>query len=187
MKLSKLLQIIKEELNGFYNDWSMNDEPSLADKYYEKQGIDTQTTTQQQQQQATPIDAELVGYVDKQMQSPITPVPVYKNPKTLNGFTKECRGILLSNGDLYVAQSYNAFHDNILPMLAAKGVIPYKATHNYDRDFPEEFVAVQRTFNTNNFAQSTAYDEFPPHYEEIFAIGQQKQPYTFKAFPLKQY
>ena len=184
MKLSRLVQIIKEEISNFTTDWSMNDEPSLADRYYEKQGIDTQT---QQQQQVNPIDAELVGYVDKQLQSPITPVPVYKNPRTLDGFTKEARGILLSNGDLYLAQSYNAFHDNILPMLAAKGIVPHGATHNYDRNFPEEFVAVQRTFNTNNFSQSTAYDEFPPHYEEIFAIGRQKQPYTFKAFPLKQY
>jgi len=170
MKFSRLLQIIKEEFENWYND-----EPSLADKYYEKKNITTQ-----EPQQTNQIDAELVGYVDKQGQNSITPIPVYKNPKNLNGFTKETRGILLSNGDFYVAQSYNALHDNILSMLAAKGVVSYKATHNYDRDFPEEFVAVQRTFNTNNFGQSMAYDEFPLHYQEMFEIGTQKQPYTFK-------
>ena len=173
-----LLQIIKEEINDFYSDWSMNDEPSIADKIYDRQGISGEP------QQQTPIDAELIGYVDKQGNKPMTPVPVYKNPKNLVGFTKEARGILLSTGDLYLAQSYNALHENIIAMLAAKGIIPYKATHGYDKYFPKEFVAVQRTFNTNNFAQSMAYDEFPPHYQEIFAIGAQKQPYTFKEIPL---
>jgi len=179
MKFSRLLQIIKEEISNFTSDWSMNDEPSLADRYYDNKGI----TTKEPQQQ-NKIDAELVGYVDKQWTKSITPIPVYKNPRTLNGFTNETRGILLSTGDFYVAQSYNALHDNILQMLADKGIVPLAAIYNYDKNYPEQFVAVQRTFNTNNFAQSMAYDEFPPHYEEIFEIGTQKQPYTFKGIPI---
>jgi hypothetical protein len=180
-----LLQIIREVVQDFYSDWSMNDEPSLADKYYEKQGIETRPTQQPQQQPQNQINAELVGYVDKQWDKPINPaIPVYKNPKTLDGFTKEARGILLNTGDLYLAQSYNALHDNILKMLADKGIVPLAATYNYDKNYPEQFVAVQRTFNTKNFAQSMAYDEFPQHYEEIFDVARQKQPYTFKAIPL---
>lgn len=182
MNFSRLLQIIKEEISNFASDWSMNDEPSIADKYYEKKGIAGQPT--QTTQQKNPINAELIGYVDKQWTKSITPIPVYKNPKTLNGFTNETRGILLSTGDLYLAQSYNALHDNILQMLSDKGIVPIAATYNYDKNYPEQFVAVQRTFNTNNFAQSMAYDEFPPHYLEIFEIGTQKQPYAFNALPI---
>jgi hypothetical protein len=178
MKISRLLQIIKEEISNFTSDWSMNDEPSLADRYYDNKGI----TTKEPQQQNT-IDAELVGYVVKQWTKSIAPIPVYKNPRTLNGFTKECRGILLSTGDFYVGQSYNALHDNLLQMLADKGIVPLASIYNYDKNYPEQFVAVQRTFTTNNFGQSMAYDEFPPHYMEIFEIGTQKQPYTFKAIP----
>lgn len=176
MKLRQLLQIIKEEVNGFYNDWSMNDEPSIADRIYQRQGIDTQTASQQQQQ----IDAEQAGYVDKRGNTPIKPIPVYKNPKSLDGFTNEARGILLSNGDFYLAQS-DVLHDNMLSMLASKGIVPLQATFNYGQKYPEEFVAVIRTFNTNNFSQSSAYDEFPEYYEEIFNIARQKQPFTFRA------
>jgi hypothetical protein len=176
-----LLQIIKEELNNFFSDWSMNDEPSIADKYYEK-NLGTMTRGSEPE---TKLDGELVGYVTKQWKTPLpSPIPVHKNPRNLNGFTKETRGILLNTGDLYVAQSYNALHDNILDLLAEKGIIPLSSKFDYDKKYPEQFVAVQRTFNTNNFAQSMAYDYFPPHYEEIFEIGRQKQPYTFKAIPL---
>lgn len=178
-----LLQIIKEELTNFFSDWSMNDEPSIADKYYEK-NLGTTTTNEPE----TNISAELVGYVTKQWKNTLPkPIPVYKNPRSLNGFTKETRGILLNTGDLYVAQSYNALHDNILELLAEKGIVPLASTYNYDKNYPEQFVAIQRTANTNNFAQSMAYDEFPPHYQEIFDIGGKKQPYTFKAIPLTSY
>ncbi len=171
--MKSILQIINEEINDFYSDWRGDDEPSLVDKYYEKRGI---ATPKQQV-----INAEPIGYVDKQWKTPITPIPVYKNPKNLDGFTKETRGILLNNGDFYVAQSYNALHDNLLQLLADRGVIPLATIYNYDKNYPEQFVAVQRTFHTNNFVQSMAYDEFPPYYEEIFEIGNQKQPYTFNA------
>lgn len=178
-----ILKLIREVVEQFYNDWSMGDEPSLADKYYEKQGI-TGQSSQQQPQQQNPINAELVGYVDKQWQNPITPIPVYKNPKTLDGFTKEARGILLNTGDLYLAQSYNALHDNILKLLADKGIVKLGATYGYEQNYPAAFVAVQRAFTTTTFGQSMAYDEFPPHYQEIFDIANQKQPFKFKEIPL---
>jgi len=178
-----ILKIIREVVEQFYNDWSTGDEPSLADKYYEKQGISGQPSQQQPQQQ-NPINAELVGYVDKQWQNTIAPIPVYKNPKTLDGFTKETRGILLNSGDLYLAQSYNALHDNLLKLLADKGIVKLAATYSYEQNYPIDFVAVQRAFTTTTFAQSMAYDEFPPYYQEIFDIANQKQPFKFKEIPL---
>ena len=34
-----------------------------------------------------------------------------------------------------------------------------------------------------NLLQSAAYDEFPEYYTQIFAIGNQKQPFDFKPVP----
>ena len=173
-----LLQIIKEEIENFYSDWRGNDEPSIVDKYYEKK-----IGTQPNPQPTNKINAELVGYVDKQMTSPLNPpVPIYKNPKSLEDFSKDTRGILLSNGDLYLATTFNAFHDNTLELLSEKGIISYASKYDYGRKYPDEFIAVVREGNSKTFTQSTAYDEFPNHYHEIFDVANKIQPYHFKEF-----
>lgn len=175
--MNSILQMINEEIqnyiNEFWDDWE--NEPSIADNIYAKQGIETQ-------QPQKKINAELIGYVDKQWKTPINPIPVYKNPNTLIGFLADTRAILLNNGDLYVAQSYNALHDNILNLLASKNIIPLASKFNYDSNYPEEFVAVVRASDTTTFGESIAYDYFPPHYEEIFDIANNKQPYIFKKY-----
>lgn len=173
--MNSILQIIKEEIQSFINelwdDWDT--EPSIADKIYAKRGI----TTQQPQEK---INAELIGYVDKQWKNPINPIPVYKNPKNLIGFQPNTRAILLSSGDLYVAQSYNALHDNMLDLLADKKIVQLASKYNYDKNYPEEFIAVVRASDTTTFGESSAYDYFPQHYVEIFDVANQKQPYIFK-------
>lgn len=172
MKLSKIIQIIKEEISGFYNDWDMNDEPSIADRYYEKKlGITTPPKGK--------VDAEEIGYVTTMWGKKIdSPIPVYKNPKSLDGFERYCRGILLNNGDLYLANSDKAMHDDILKMLAGIGLIPLGKTYNYSTEYPEEFVAVQKNFD-NSFTQSMAYDDFPVYYAQMFDDANRKHPYKF--------
>jgi hypothetical protein len=179
MKLSRILQLIKEEVENWFDD-----EPSaMADKYYEKSVMPQPTAPPSNVQ----IAGELIGYVDKSWTQPLkTPIPVYKNPKNLNGFGTEARGILLNNADFYLSISASAMHDNILDMLAEKGILPLGKTHYYATMYPVEFVAVQRNFNTNSFSQSSAYDEFPPYYEEIFRLASQKHPYQFKAFNINE-
>lgn len=176
--MNSILQIIKEELINFIKEnWdTWENEPSIADKIYARQGIEVQ------QQPEEKINAELVGYVNKQWNKPINPIPVYKNPKNLIGFLPNTRAILLNTGDLYVAQSYNALHDNMLDLLADKKIIPHASKYNYDSNYPEEFIAVVRASDTTTFGESTAYDYFPPHYEETFNIANQKQPYIFKKY-----
>jgi len=174
-----ILQVIKEEVQNFYSDWSMNDEPSIADKIYSKnQGIETAEVQR-------PINAELVGYVNKQAEKPLNPpVPVYKNPKTLDGFTHDTRGILMNTGDLYLAQSYNALHDNMLDLLAEKGIVSSASKFGYATNYPGNFVAVMRAGGSRTFGQSSAYDDFPNEYIEIFENGEEKQPYGFKNYPI---
>jgi hypothetical protein len=169
-----IIQIIKETIQDFYNDWSPNDEPSLADKYFKnKTGIETKP------QQQKPINAQLIGYVTKRYNEPIPAVPVYKNPKNLQGFLNNTRGIILANSDFYIATSPEALHDDMLTLLTEHGIIPYGSKFDYGDKLPEEFVAVQRAGNTNIFGASDAYFIFPNYYITIFDNANQKQPFEF--------
>ncbi|MBN1637327.1 MAG: hypothetical protein JW866_00035 [Ignavibacteriales bacterium] len=175
MKLN-IFQIIKEEIQDYFSDWGVS-EPSIADKYYEKRlGISQSPPPEE-------INAELFGFVTMQWDKPMKqPIPVYKNPRTLTGFLSDTRGILLNNGDLYLAQSYNALHENILELLAEHGIVPITSIAGYEQNFPQQFVAVVRAGNSTTFGQSSAYDYFPEHYVEIFKTGNEKQPFNFKHY-----
>jgi hypothetical protein len=170
-----IIQLIREELEDFYD---YDKEQSMADKYYQtKVAVDPSP-------KGYIYNAELVGNVDKQYGRKLSePVPIYKNPKNLQGFGNGARGVLLSNGDFYLAQSWEAMHDDLLDLLGEKNIIPYTTVYRYYHNYPEEYIAVQRQGSSNTFAQSTAYDDFPPYYEEIFKIGNQKQPFEFKSYP----
>jgi len=176
-----ILQIIREEISNFYSDWQMSDEPSMADKYYEKNlGINTKESENK-------IDGELVGYVDTVWGRPLqVPIPIYKNPRSLKYFNNSIRGILLSNGDIYLAQTNSAMHDDMLKMLSEKGLVSRGAALNYSIEYPEEFVAIQRAGNLNKFAQSMAYDKFPIYYETMFDEANKKQPFEFSHFQVNE-
>jgi hypothetical protein len=169
-----IFNLIKEELQDYYSDWGT--ESSLGDKIFAKnQG--------QAIQEPQISNAELIGYVDKRGLEDISPpIPVYKNPKTLEGFSNDTRGILMDTGDLYVAQNYNALHANILDLLAEKNIIPYSSKFGYDYNYPANFIAVVRIGRSNTFGQSSAYDYFPNHYIQIFDNGEKAQPYGFQSY-----
>jgi hypothetical protein len=182
MKLSRLVQIIKEEVSDFFSDWAV-DEPSVSDKYYEKQfGIDPNNPNEKLQD----IDAEVIGFVDRGLlkKRNEAPIGVYKNPKTLDGFGEVARGILLNNTDFYLARTYLASHEMILELMAKKGIIPHDSQFFYDNKLPKEFVAVQRQGVTNTFVESDAYHmtnkPFPDYYLEIFRKGSIRQPFRFQ-------
>ena len=121
MKLSELVRIIQEEVQNYFSDWNTYDEPSMLDKYYEKKiGISTDVPSKEPE---IHTKGDLIGYVTMQWSKPLKkPILVFKNPQSLNGFTVDARGILLKNDDIYLAESYNALHDNILDLLAEKGI-----------------------------------------------------------------
>ena len=169
--LSRLIQIINEEVTNYFSDWQV-DEPDIADKYYEKKlGISKESNVD--------IDAELVGYVEDDGKLLKKPIPVYKNPKNLNGFSNDARGVILNNGDFYLAQSHDSMHTGILKLLAKHSIIPEQTIIHYSDLFPNEFVAVIRHYGKNEFLQSEAYDTFPITYRKIFDLANQKQPFKF--------
>jgi hypothetical protein len=180
MEISELFRIIKEEVQDFFSDWQTSDEPSVADKYYEKYyGIDTTNPNKE----VVNVDADVVGYVttDWGRRKLDVPIPIYKNPKTLEGIGRMTRGILLSNGDFYVAKTYYAAHEIILEILANKNIIPHNIQFDYQHELPDEYIAVQRTGESNKFVQSSAYRQFPEKYVQIFNNANRLHPYKFQA------
>jgi hypothetical protein len=167
---SRLLEIIQEELEDFYD---YDKEQSMADKYLEK------NTTVATMSPYIKINAEIIGYIDRGMSGKLKePIPIYLNPKNLNGFSSNSRGILLSNGDFCLAP-LPILHDFILEMLGQKGIVPYEKVYDYNIEYPEEFIAVIRIGSTNTFGQSSAYNEFPEYYQEIFDLANNVQPFKF--------
>jgi hypothetical protein len=181
----RILQIIREEIadyGGYTPDWA-NNEPSIADKYYEKMI----TTPSAPPAEDFEIDAEKFGYVTKMFDKELPkPVPVFKNPKNLNGFDAYARGILLSNGDFYLGKNDKAMHENILEILSEKGIVPKNKTYQYFREYPIEFIAVQRASTANKFVPSSAYDYTPDYYEKTFYMANEKYPYEFKSFMMEE-
>jgi hypothetical protein len=182
MKLSKLYQIIKEEIENWFDD----DQPSMADKYYQQNlGIKPEVKPQAQAEQPK-VSGQLIGYLDKQWSQPLPQkVPVYKNPDTLTGFEPYVRGILTHNGDIYVALTEKGLHLNLIQLLGQLGILPQSAiSNNYGQQLPEEFITLIRTANMNQFVQSTAYDEFPLYYQVMFDEANKKHPnIKFKELP----
>lgn len=182
MKLSEIFQIIKEEVQDFFSDWQV-DEPSVTDKYYEKYyGIDADDPNKEPKK----VDANVIGYVTKDWgRRPLqVGIPVYKNPNNLDGIGKLARGILMNNGDLYVAKTYYAAHEIIIEVLVEKGIIPPEAEDDYQNRFPNEYIAVIRSGVKNVFVQSDAYKEFPSRYLDIFKYANTKHPYKFEAMEI---
>lgn len=176
---NSIFQIIAEEVQNFYSDWQMNDEPSIIDKYREKYyGIDSSNPNKEN----VKVNAEVVGYVttDWGGNKLKEPIPIYKNPLSLDGIGKIARGILMSNGDFYVAKTYYAAHEIMLKELAKNNIIPQGLDTDYMHEFPDEFIAVQRNGNTNTFVQSDAYRQFPEKYIQIFNNANRLHPYKFE-------
>lgn len=184
MNLLKLLQIIKEEVQNWFDDEDQSTLDTFSDKYLTTHAPATAPSTAPSQPKT---DGELIGYVTREWsrQLPV-PIPIYKNPENLIGIGINARGVLLNNGDFYLTPSASAMHINIISVLGEKGIISSAKADHYNKNFPKEFITVQRVAKTDTFSQSASYDKFPENYQEIFKIGTQKQPFRFIAFNMDE-
>ena len=163
-----ILRLIREEIENWFAD-----EPSLTDNTYNKFGI-TSTDTINSKPSGEFIGNGIDNYTKKS-------VGIYKNPNNLNGFRKSVRGVLTSDGNLYLSESPTITHDEILDILQKKGIISYASKYDYSKNYPEEFVAVVRAIDMDQFGISSAYNEFPIYYDAIFDLANRVQPYNFIA------
>jgi hypothetical protein len=178
MDFSRLIRIIKEEVENFFNS-----EPSIADKIYQDKGIIPK--------QPEKIRGDVIGYVSTAWGIPFQrnqqPIPIVKNPKDLMDYDPMARGILVANGDLYLAQSEDALHYDIASLLAKQGIIPWNSvSKDYGDLMPREYVAVIRVMGTNRFTQTpNAYKELPEYYLEMFSAANGKHSsYKFLQKPI---
>lgn len=165
-----IINKIKEEINSFINEFYGDDEPSIADDWYSKKlGINTKKDEK--------FDGEFVGLIGKNFYGERlkTPTKVFRNPKTLRGFERDCRGILLQNGDFYLMSGENMIlHDVLLNFLINKKILPSNISINYPKDYPNEYISVEREGKSNIFLPTYLYDSFPSYYQKIFEIANSK-------------
>jgi hypothetical protein len=96
-------------------------------------------------------------------------VPIYKNPKSLEGFDKGVRGVVDKNGNLYLAlMQEGIIHENILDGLKASNLISSRTRGWEDPEkFSEyDFVTVQRIWGKDKFAIGESYMLPKPKFEE---------------------
>ncbi len=179
--MNRLINTIKEEIFRFLKEYNRDDEPSIADKWYEKKlGIRSKKISNE----ITDDDGELMGMIfyNTKGNKFKDHLYVFKNPRNINNFDYEVKGILLNNGDFYLMMGdINMLHEDLIDFLIRKGILPSSVSKNYPNDYPEEYVAVERYGSSNIFIPSSLYWSFPKYYREMFDTQNSKRgSYKFK-------
>jgi hypothetical protein len=104
-----IINIINDEISiliseSWYDEESQFDdyEPRLSDRITSRLGIDiTSDGKPKQQSDMRPNNmGDLEGKITHRFYEKLPiPISLYKNPRSLEGFSKDARGILFSNGD----------------------------------------------------------------------------------------
>ena len=113
---------------------------------------------------------------------------LYKNPNSLNNLGENVRGVILSNGDLYIESvSGEKIHNDILKILFDKGIINEKPKKNWGRKIPQEsgFLTVQRYKSSPYIAigesnryiyDDDVYDKYKNYYQKYLDLAKTKNP-----------
>jgi hypothetical protein len=86
----------------------------------------------------------------------------------------------------YLGETFEAQHYNILQYLVSKNLVSHEVPQTYDTEYPEDFIAVIREGNSNVFGQSSAYDDIPEYYYDIFRNANRKYPFKFTMVKLAE-
>lgn len=92
-----------------------------------------------------------------------------KNPKSLKNIGNGVRGVIDTNGNLYVEQKSIKTHDPILKTLLKLGLIN-KYDELWPRKIPVGFISVQRWEDDNLFLISESYYTLRPEDERDYSI-----------------
>ncbi len=113
---------------------------------------------------------------------------LYKNPNSLNNLGEKVRGVILSNGDLYIESgSGEKIHNDILNILFDKGIINEKPKKNWGKKTPQEsgFLTVQRYKSSPYIAigesnryiyDDDVYDKYKNYYQKYLDLAKTKNP-----------
>lgn len=175
MNYGKFLNILKEELDN----WFDNNEPSLADNIYnQKYGINADNNTEEADNAYS--QGQYIGSTTNSYNT--TKVKIFLNPLSLHKFQTRCRGVVMDNGDLYLANTPNLTHYNIIDFLSEKKILADNMKQWYYRIVPTNFVAVVRNYSLDEFFESESYYHNPEIFqriEQIFNELNKNNRYTF--------
>ena len=71
------------------------------------------------------------------------------NPKSLNGINANVRGVVDTNGNLYIEQTQDNLHYKLIDVLVRKGIIGNQ--NDWEYDIPKNFITIIRDGNSNIF------------------------------------
>jgi hypothetical protein len=110
-----------------------------------------------------------------------------KNPSNLNNIGNSVRGVILSNGDLYLESFSEKIHYDLLRILANLHVLPENPKKNWSRKLPQEsgFLTVQR-YKTSPYIsigesnmliyEKGNYNKLIPYYKIFLDKAKTKNP-----------
>lgn len=157
--------LINEEIKRIMKEF-YGEEESITDKWYEKRlGI-----YREKKREDDDVDGEYVGSTNKDVlgKQYRKPIAIYKNPKRIKNIGYNARGVILENGDFFIAKSAEALHDDIIAFLIEKRFLPHTTDKNYTINMPKEYVCVERNRFDSVFTPAYFYVDFPSYYEKIF-------------------
>jgi hypothetical protein len=140
---TKLNKQISEEPNESVADKYIQQDPQLSNVPREFDDFEKYYREKEQKEEQ---NGEII-YEDNNLK-------IIKNPQTFHGIGNNVRGVISSNGDLYVEEESTAIHNDILSVLKSKGIVPPTTSKLWGGQLPQQsgFLTVQRYKDTNIMA-----------------------------------
>lgn len=122
-----------------------NIDEGVGDKYAEKRGVKPEFSD---------FEDQFKSYQNIQNKEEIIRHPettIIKNPTTLKNIGPHVRGVVDTEGNLYVEEKSRpgVIHETLLKILDFKGLVPYQ--HNWDEEIPQNYITVKRHEDSNTF------------------------------------
>lgn len=161
-RAAKNRKVVSESFNEFLKKDKI--EEGVGDKFAEKEFNIPQNygdfEIKHGQQQIKEEGNQEIGTITHSMLSkkPLkVPVKVYKNPKSLKGFGIGARGVITKTGDLYLADSAEVIHYDILDLMEEKNIIPEGTGKGWEDMHKIDFLTIQRVALFNVIAIGESY------------------------------
>jgi hypothetical protein len=178
--MNNILKIIREVFQDFIKEAAGE---KNAEYKYQKYGIEPEFSSFEKQYGAQQLrqNKDEIIYEEGRWK-------LIKNPTTLQNIGASARGVIVSNGDLYI-ESYGGekIHHDILSILGQKGILPTVPKKNWVSQLPQQsgFLTVQRYKNTPYIAIGESnkliyneldYNQQIKYYDEFLNKAKAKNP-----------
>jgi hypothetical protein len=142
-QLKNVISTIRKDKNEGVADKFAQQDPQLSQIPDEFQNFEKQYREKEQEEEK---NGELIYHNNN--------LKIIKNPINLKGFGNNVRGIITTNGDIYLEEESQGIHNDILSALKSKGIVPSATGKQWGNQLPQQsgFLTVQRYKNSNIIA-----------------------------------